>query len=176
MKNIKILLVVGLIAFAFSCKDNATEPNKDDKEPDVKPTIDLIATNGTNITGYYTDFLTGEQDGEVSFNTQIVNTGDKSIKVLAYMKILQLDTNQYSYFCWGSLADGTGTCYQPTNKDFQSTFTQTVAAGDTTPSGNFINYVMNFNQDVPVIKVRYIVFEEGNEANRDSIDYTVTFQ
>jgi hypothetical protein len=114
----------------------------------------------------------------VSFHTQIKNTGTEAIKVLALMRPLQItkDDTQASYFCWGDLANGTGLCYAPSTEDFLSTFTVGVGAGEITPAGNFINYAVNFNKEQSVIKVRYIVYEDGNEANRDSVDYTITFK
>lgn len=164
MKKLQMLLFVALIMFTYSCKDDVKTP----VQPEDKTTIDLIAMNGTEITG--TEVLS-----EVNFKTQIVNTGTNNIKVLALMKIIELKADQYSYFCWGDLAAGNGTCYIPTNEDFLSDFTVEVKAGETTPGGNFINYVINQNPDGGAIKIRYIVYEKENESNRDSIDYTITF-
>ena len=96
--------------------------------------------------------------------------------MLTLSKIISLDSDQYTYFCWGDIAAGTGTCYQPTDEDFLSDFSVEVEGDGTSPKGNFINYILNNNPNGGLSKIRYIVYEEGNESNRDSIDYIINFK
>lgn len=168
MKNIRILIIIALAALAFSCsEDKGTDP------PLTKETnsIQLIASEGTEITE---ELPTGESELLVNFHTQVKNNGPRDIKLWAKMEIVELAPYQESYYCWGNTETDEGTCYLPSTVDLLSDRTMLVKAGQTSPEANFINYLSNHNIFGGTSKIRYIVYEDGNEANRDTLLYTIT--
>jgi hypothetical protein len=154
-----------LLSLAYSCKDD-DNPVKDDDPVDTTPTIELIATDGlvievqSNVT-------------TVDYHTQIKNTGDEDIMVLAKMEIIELAEAHWTYFCWGDIASGEGTCYPAMKEDFTATFDVVVKAGETTDPGSFINYIDNESTSSNTSKIRYIVYEDGNMDNADTLEYTI---
>ena len=165
MKKLQTIIILAMAMFAFACTDKGTDPI--DEEPKVEG-IELIAVNGTDIVE--------PLDGELSsFYTEIKNIGEEDINVYARMEIVELGSNMASYFCWGDVETGDGTCYPPMESDFTSDFTLNIKAGETTPKANFIQYVTCKNMFGGTAKIRYIVYEEDNMTNADTIVYNVKF-
>lgn len=173
MKKLQILLAIAAMTFFISCSEEETPVQPDVKETD---SIELIATEGTEIEGDMNTLPPGEQELIVSFHTEIKNKGTRDLKLFAKMEIMELDPEQTSYFCWGDPSTGDGICYQPMTTDFLSDRTLTVKAGETSPPGNFQQYVSNRSKFGANAKVRYIVYEDGNEDNRDTIIYSISFK
>ncbi len=166
MKKLQIIFAITLIAFMFSCTDDNPVALETDS-------IELVSVEGTDINvniGFNTG---GETEKIVDFHTTITNKGTRELKLYATMEIIELDTNVTSYFCWGDIDKNEGTCYPPLTVDFTSDRTMTVKAGQTTDKANFLQYVAS-DLEGGVAKIRYIVFEDGNEANRDTIIYNVS--
>jgi len=165
MKKLQLILLFALLSFAYSCTDD-DNPVKDDDPVDTTPTIELIATDGLVI----------EEQSNVStfeYYTQIKNTGTKDLNLLARMEIIELADAHWTYFCWGDAINGNGTCYAPMKEDFTATINLEVKAGETTPPGNFINYIDNESSSSNTSKIRYIVYEAGNKDNADTLEYTI---
>jgi|APTNR8051073442_1049403.scaffolds.fasta_scaffold02944_2 hypothetical protein len=168
MKKIQILLAFSLLSFFISCSEDTVQP--DIKETD---SIELTSVEGVDITksiGFPQD---GQTEYIVSFHTQITNKGSRDLLLYAKMEIMEMASGQASYFCWGDIDKNEGTCYPPLKEDFLSDRTMTVKAGETTPPGNFLQYLSN-DLEGGFAKIRYIVFEKDNEANRDTIIYNIT--
>lgn len=165
MKKLQIILLIALLSFAYSCKDE-DNPVKDKDPVDTAPTIELIATDGLVIEGQ-------SSQSTIEYHTQIKNTGTEDLNVFARMEIIELAEAHWTYFCWGDIASGEGTCYAAMKEDFTSTFDVIVKAGETTPPGNFINYIDNQSSESNTSKIRYIVYEEGNMDNADTLEYTI---
>lgn len=169
MKKLQIMFAIALLTFMFSCKsDDPVKP--DEKETD---SIVLTTVEGTDINKTI-GFISGNQtELLINYHTTITNKGTRDIQLYAKMEIVEMASGQTSYFCWGDIEKNEGTCYPPLKKDFLSDRTMTVRAGQTTPPGNFLQY---FTDDLQggVAKIRYIVYEKGNEANRDTIIYNIT--
>lgn len=171
MKKLQMLLFVALILFTYSCTDD-TPTKPAEKETN---SIELIATDGLEINKSLADLPMGDTELLASFHTQIKNNGPRDIKVWAKMEIVEIANSQKTYFCWGDLASGNGICYEPTTEDFTSKSTLDVKAGETTPPGNFINYMSNESIFGGTSKIRYIVYEDENIENRDTVIYTINF-
>ncbi len=165
MKKLQIILLFVLLSFAYSCTDD-DNPVKDKDPVDTTPTIELIATDGLVIEAQSSQSV-------IEYHTEIKNTGDKDLNVFARMEIIELANSHSTYFCWGDLASGQGTCYPAMKEDFTATFDVTIKAGETTPPGNFINYIDNESTSTNTSKIRYIVYEEGNMDNADTLEYTI---
>ncbi len=169
MKKLQIILAISILAFFISCSE------EDTVKPDPKETdsIELTSVEGVDITksiGFPQD---GQTEIIVSFHTQITNKGNRDLLLYAKMEIVEMAAGQASYFCWGDIDKNEGTCYPPLKEDFLSDRTMTVKAGETTPPGNFLQYISD-DLEGGTAKIRYIVFEKDNEDNRDTIFYNIT--
>lgn len=163
-------MAIALLSFMFSCSDDA-DPVKPD--PEVKAIIELVSIEGTDINKSLSDLPDGETEMLISFHTTITNNGTTELKLIARMEIMALADGQSSYFCWGDIDKNEGTCYPPMTADYTSDRTMTVKAGETTPPGNFLQYLNNANVEGGEAKIRYIVYEDGKEDNRDTIIYNI---
>lgn len=162
MKNIQMILIAAVALFAFSCSDeNTVDPP--DKETG---TVELIAADGTEITGDLSDPI-------AAFHTQVKNNSTRELTLWANMEVVELAPNQKTYYCWG-LGDE-GTCYAETTTDLKSDRTITLAPGQLTDPASFACYLKNEDPFGGTSKIRYIVYEDGNEANADTLLYTITF-
>ncbi|MCB0703011.1 MAG: hypothetical protein R2863_06160 [Candidatus Kapaibacterium sp.] len=170
MKKLQIILAFALLSFLISCSEEG-----DTVKPPIKETdsIKLTSVEGTNITKNIG--FTSPDDTEIiiSFHTQITNSGNRDLLLYAKMELLELDPGQASYFCWGDIDKNEGTCYPPLKEDFLSDRTMTVKAGETTPPGNFLQYLSD-DLTGGEAKIRYIVYEKDNEDNRDTIVYNIS--
>ena len=166
MKKLQIIMAIALLSFMFSCKDDAVAPSKE------TDSIELIATEGTEINIQ----LEGETIKQATFYTQIKNNGSRDLKVWAIMEIVELSASHETAFCWGDLDNGSGICYPPSKVGYASDFTLEVKAGGISPKGDFSNYIYNDGQFGGTSKIRYIVYEDDNIENRDTIVYTINFQ
>jgi len=155
----------------FSCSDEKTPV---DPDPEEKTIIELVSIEGTDITKSISDLPEGETEVLISFHTTITNNSTTDLKLRARMEIMALADGQYSYFCWGDIDKNEGTCYPPMTADYTSDRTMTVKAGETTPPGNFLQYFTSSNVEGGEGKIRYIVYEDGKEDNRDTIIYNLT--
>ncbi|MER3328445.1 MAG: hypothetical protein RIF34_02615 [Candidatus Kapaibacterium sp.] len=171
MKKLQILMAVVLLAFFISCTEETTPVKPDPKETN---SIELKSVEGTDITGSMAFLPGGDTELLLSFHTTITNKGTRELKLYSKMEIIELAEDQASYFCWGDIDKGEGICYPPLTEDFLSDRTMTVKAGETTPKGNFLQYLSCDNPNGGEAKIRYIVFEDGNEANRDTIIYNIS--
>jgi hypothetical protein len=166
MKKLQIILLFAALVFTYSCSDNSSDP---DDPVNETGTIELIATDGLVIEAL-------GNETEISFHTQIKSSSDRDMKVLAKMEVIELANDHWTYFCWGDISTGEGTCYEATKDDFLATFTLDLAAGQTTDPNSFINYIRNDLNADNTSKIRYIVYEDGNEANADTLEYTINVQ
>jgi hypothetical protein len=171
MKKLQIILALAVLTFFISCSEEKTPV-----EPEVKETnsIELVSVEGTDITGSMAFLPNGSTELLLSFHTTITNSGPRELKLYSKMEIMELATDQASYFCWGDIDKNEGTCYPPLTEDFLSDRTMTVKAGETTPKGNFLQYFVCYNPNGGDAKIRYIVYEDGNEDNRDTIIYNIS--
>lgn len=164
MKKLQIILLSALLTFAYSCSD---EDNPADNDPvNETGTIELIATDGLVIEAVGTET-------EISYHTQIKNNSERDLEVLAKMEIIDLADDHWTYFCWGDISTGEGTCYEATKEDFTATFNLDLTSGETTDPNSFINYIKNDVNADNTSMIRYIVYEVGNEANADTLEYTI---
>ncbi|MFN3195787.1 MAG: hypothetical protein ACE364_07565 [Chlorobiota bacterium] len=167
MKKLQIILLFAALVFTYSCSDNSTD--NDDPPVNETGTIELIATDGLVIDALGTET-------EISYHTQIKSSSTRDMKVLAKMEVIELADDHWTYFCWGDISTGEGTCYEATKDDFLATFTLDLEAGQTTDPNSFINYIKNDVNANNTSQIRYIVYEEGNEANADTLEYTINVQ
>jgi len=165
MKKLQIILLFVLLSFAYSCKDD-DNPVKDDDPVDTTPTIELTAYEGLIIEASATE-------EELTYYTQITNTGDEDIEVVARMEIIELAEPHWTYFCWGDITTGEGICYERTKEDFTADFNLKVKAGTTTDKNSFIHYMDNESNSTNTSKIRYIVYEANNKNNADTLEYTI---
>lgn len=167
MKKLQIICAIAFLSFMFSCKSD------DPVQPDPKETdsIELTAAEGTEITK---SIAFQSPEVTLNFHTEITNKGTRDLNLYARMEIVEMSEGQASYFCWGDPSTGDGICYQPSTTDFLSDRTIEVKAGETTPPGNFIQYFVNSLSSAGNAKIRYIVYEKENEANRDTIIYNIS--
>lgn len=168
MKKLQIILLFAALVFTYSCSDDEN-PVKDDDPVNETGTIELIATDGLVIEAL-------GNETEISYHTQIKSNSTRDMKVLAKMEVIELANDHWTYFCWGDISTGEGTCYEATKDDFLATFTLDLAAGQTTDPNSFINYIRNDLNADNTSKIRYIVYEDGNEANADTLEYTINVQ
>ena len=162
MKYLQMILIATIAIFAFSC----SEENTVDPPVEEIGSVELIAADGTEITGNLMDNL-------VSFNTQVKNNSTRDLTLWALMEVVELAPNQKTYYCWG-LGDE-GTCYAERTTDLKSDRTITLTPGQITDPGSFACYLKNESAFGGTSKIRYIVYEDGNEDNRDTVLYTITF-
>lgn len=170
MKKLQILMAIVLFSFMFSCSEEDSPVVPDAKETN---SIELTAVEGTDITKSIGFPQEGQTELIISYHTTITNKGTRDILLYAKMEIMEMADGQFSYFCWGDIDNNEGTCYPPLKEDFLSDRIMTVKAGTTTPPGNFLQYISDDLQG-GVAKIRYIVYEKENEANRDTIIYNIT--
>lgn len=162
MKKLQMILIAAIAIFAFSCSEENTV------DPPVKETgsVELIASDGTEITGSLDVPL-------AEFHTQVKNNSTRELTLWAKMEVVELAAYQWTYYCWGLGVDGT--CYEERTTDLTSDRTITLAPGQITDPANFACYLKNENTFGGTAKIRYIVYEDGNEDNRDTVLYTITF-
>ena len=171
MKKLQILFAIAIFSFLFSCSEEKTPVEPDPKETD---SIVLTSVEGTDITGSMAFLPGGSSELLLSFHTTITNKGTRELKLYSRMEIIELAPDLASYFCWGDIDKNEGTCYPPLTEDFTSDRTMTVKAGETTPPGNFLQYLVCNTLNGGDAKIRYIVYEDGNIANRDTIIYNIS--
>lgn len=159
-----MILIAAIALFAFSCKDTVKPEEKE------TGTIQLVASEGSLAVE------TPYENTTAKFHTTITNSSTRDIKVYALMEVVELAYSHMTYFCWGNIATGEGECYAATDKDFLSKSTLTIKSGETTDPNSFIQYIDNSIMSDATSRVRYIIYEENNQANRDTIEYSIRFK